>query len=443
MRDNAYLQRLLFTIVTILYWTAMYIYVPILSPYLSAQHYSLQFIGIVIGSYGFIQMLIRFPLGMMSDGLGKRKPFILFGMLTAAVSSLLFLIPGLWVWPLAGRVVAGLCASTWVAFTVMYAAYFSDGQTGKAMGHISVMTVVGQMLGMLLSGWLTEWLTVKAPFVAGAVIGSLGLLLAMMLKEPQRGVFINRKPADADRRTPGETNIAANSEYEIEQTAAPTSGTANTASASQGMTLSKLSKVIRSRSLLQASLLSILAHCVLFITMFGFTPLKAEQLGAGGTGLMLVVLAFMLPHAVASFMTAAWFVPRIGYSATLGIGFLLSAVCTGAMVYAPSLELLIATQAVNGFAQGLHLPLLLGLAIRDAEPSSRATAMGLYQALYAIGMFSGPFLAGWLSEQWGLDSGFLFGAILGAAAALLVWAWAKQEKRSMTRKQQYQKESSL
>ncbi|MDQ6419166.1 MFS transporter [Paenibacillus sp. LHD-117] len=381
-------QRGLFTIVTILYWTSMYIYVPTLSPYLKDSGYSLQFIGIVLGSYGFVQMLVRFPLGLFSDRWGKRKPFILLGMLTAAASCLLFVIPGSWIWPLAGRVIAGVCASTWVAFTVMYAGFFGSGGTGRAMGNISLMTVSGQMLGMLLSGWLTDRFSPDAPFLLGAAVAIAGLLLALLLRE-----------------TPSERN------------------------GQSGMSVAKIASVVRDATLLRVSLLSILAHGVLFITMFGFTPLKAAELGANGTQLTLLVFSFMLPHAIASFGSAAWLVPRFGYWPTIAAGFVVSGICTGLMAAAPSLEWLYVTQAVNGLAQGLHLPLLLGLAIRDVDGSSRATAMGMYQALYAIGMFSGPFLAGWLNESWGLDSGFLFGAMLAAAASLLVWRWAARDRR--------------
>ena len=102
------------------------------------------------------------------------------------------------------------------------------------------------------------------------------------------------------------------------------------------------------------------------------------------------------------------------------------------MIAAPTLGVLIATQAVNGFGQGLHMPLLLGLAIRDVEQTGRATAMGLYQALYAVGMFSGPFLAGWLNGSWGLDSGFLFGAFAGFVAFVLVWHWSRKERKLNT-----------
>ncbi|MCR2805100.1 MFS transporter [Paenibacillus soyae] len=383
----------LFIAVTLLYWTSMYIYLPTLTPYLNAGGYSLSFIGIVLGSYGFTQMLVRFPLGVLSDRLGKRKPFILLGMAAACLSCLLFLLPGGWVWPLAGRIVAGICASAWVAFTVLYASYFESGQIGRAMGRISVMTVSGQMIGMLLSGALSEGFGPRAPFLAGALCGAAGLLLAMLIREPAGGV----------------------------------------ARENGGMSLAQVGTVVRNRTLLRVSLLSILAHGVLFITMFGFTPLKAEQLGAGGVELTLLVFAFMLPHALASFAGSHWLVPRFGSNVTIAIGFVVSACCTAGMIAAPSLGILYATQALNGFAQGLHMPLLLGLAIRDVDSSSRATAMGLYQALYAVGMFSGPFLAGYLNGGWGLDGGFLFGTALALAAAVLTWSWAVKDKREAAR----------
>lgn len=382
-------QKLIFTAITLLYWISMYIYVPTLTPYLSERGLSLQLIGIVLGSYGFVQMFVRFPLGILSDKWGKRKPFIILGMLTAGISCLLFLIPGLWVWPLVGRLMAGVCASTWVAFTVLYASYFGAGQTAKAMGNISFMIVSGQMIGMLISGWLTEGINENAPFILGAIIAGVGLLLAFILKEPK-----------------------------MDQGKQP------------GMSFAMIKKVVKTKTLLQVSLLSILAHGILFITMFGFTPLKAEELGAGGFGLTAVVFAFMLPHALASIVTARWFTPKFGYWGTIGIGFAVSMICTGAMVFADSLWVLIITQAINGFAQGLHMPLLLGLAIRDVALPGRATAMGLYQAMYAIGMFSGPFLAGWLNESWGLNSGFLFGTLLGFFAVLLAWLWALQERKA-------------
>ncbi len=257
---------------------------------------------------------------------------------------------------------AGICASTWVAFTVMYANYFAGEDAARAMGSISVMIVSGQMLGMLMSGTVTDMWGDAAPFITGAVIAGVGLVLGLLLKE---------------RR--------------------------NSRMSGVGITLAMARSTCR-RLLLQVSLLSILAHRVLFITMFGFTPLKAETLGITGYGLTLIVFAFMLPHALASMFTAKWFAPHFGNWVTIRMGFVLSTICTVSIAYTDSFAMLALTQAINGFAQGLHLPLLLGLAIRDVQPSGRATAMGLYQAVYSIGMFTGPFLAGWLNDSWGMKA---------------------------------------
>jgi len=388
MKSTNSQQRIIFIVVTILYWISMYIYVPILSPFLDLQGYSLQFIGIVLGSYGLVQLLIRFPLGILSDMLGKRKPFIIVGMASTLLSCLLFLIPDLWIWPLLGRAVAGLCASTWVAFTVMYASFYEDKDTAKAMGNISVLTVTGQMIGMLMSGWLTQYISTNAPFIGGAIIALIGLILAFFLYEPASG--ITRK---------------------------------------DGMSPVYIKEVIRSKSLLRVSLLSVLAHGVLFITMFGFTPLKATELGANGSQLTLLVLSFMLPHAIAAIVATNFFATRLGHHRSFHIAFAISGLCTIGLIFTPSLPWMYVTQAFNGFAQGLHLPLFLSLVITNVKPQQKATAMGLYQAIYALGMFSGPFVAGILNKEFGINSGFLLGAVLAITGIFCLLLWHSQDKK--------------
>lgn len=377
-------DHFIFIVVTLLYWTNMYIYVPILPSYMQESGYSAMLIGIVLGSYGFTQMLIRFPLGLLSDKLQKRKPFLMIGMLSGALSCFLFTIPDSWLWPLAGRMLSGVCASAWVAFTVLYAAYYASSEATKAMSNISFLTVGGQLTGMTLSGWLSDMLDWNAAFIAGIVIGLTGFVLVLAVREPREGVA--REP----------------------------------------ISVRHLGDVVRTPSLIRVSLLSILGHSVLFITMFGFTPLKATGLGADNGQLTIIVIAFMIPHAIASLMAGRWLAPRFGAWNITALGFALSAICTIAMAYSQSLTMLIATQAVNGFAQGLYIALLLGMAIQPFELNKRATAMGFYQAAYAIGMFAGPFLAGFMNEEFGLDSGFWLGGMFALAALLLTWRWKER-----------------
>lgn len=382
-------DHLVFAAVTILYWVALYVYVPILSPYLESMNASFEFIGIVVGSYGFMQLVTRLPMGIWSDHLRQRKPFIILGMVTGALSCLMFAVFEPLGWTLAARAVSGLSASTWVAFTVLYAGYYAKDEATKAMSSISLLVVIGQLIGMALSGFIAEGYGWKAVFCLGTGVGIIGLVLAFAVKEPPEEV--NRPPI---RRR-------------------------------------DLREVMRNPLLWKVSTLSILGHSILFITMFGFTPSYAVTLQASKQDLSWLSFAFMIPHAAASYLTGRWIAPRYGFRNTILIGFAISGLCTLAIPFTGSLAALTVTQAINGLAQGLHLPLLLGLSIQTIEQNKRATAMGLYQAVYAAGMFGGPFTAGWINGSFGLAGGFYLGAVIGLLSALLTVWWNPKQHPSL------------
>jgi MFS family permease len=83
-----------------------------------------------------------------------------------------------------------------------------------------------------------------------------------------------------------------------------------------------------------------------------------------------------------------------------------------------SLWPLIATQVVAGFGRGVCNPTLMSLSIRSLPSHERASGMGIYQAIYSIGMFFGPPLSGAIADQAGLSSVFVLTAVLCAGAAL-------------------------
>ncbi|MFZ5918539.1 MAG: MFS transporter [Chloroflexota bacterium] len=51
---------------------------------------------------------------------------------------------------------------------------------------------------------------------------------------------------------------------------------------------------------------------------------------------------------------------------------------------------------------GISYPVLMGMSIRHVDDTERTTAMGLHQAVYAAGMFAGPWLSGILADAVGL-----------------------------------------
>ncbi|MBW5444484.1 MFS transporter [Cohnella sp. CFH 77786] len=372
-------RLLLLSAATILYWASMYIYVPILGPYLEFRGIPVALIGFILGSYGLTQIAVRLPLGLYSDAMRRRKPFLIAGMLAGAASCALFLLPGTWGGPLAGRLIAGLCASAWVPFTVLYASFYPANRTGQAMGTLQFLTVTGQLAGMLGSGWLAHWGGYDTAFQAGIVLAAAGLLVVLGIREPA-----------SDAVPAGHTDAH-----------------------------SLRSRVFRSAGLWQVSSLSLLAHGILFITMFGFTPLQAVQMGAGEAQLTGIVAAFMIPHAAVSLVAGRYLAPKFGTKGLILSGFLLTGLFTAAIPYSHSLGGLAVTQGLNGAAQALYFPLLLGMAIQDFPPVLRASAMGLYQSVYSVGMFLGPYLAGGLNALGGLAAGFWFGGLLGLTAAVL------------------------
>ncbi|WP_027084394.1 MFS transporter [Cohnella panacarvi] len=383
-------QHLIFAIATVLYWSTLYIYVPILSPYLEDRGISIGLIGFILGSYGLTQVVTRLPLGMYSDVMSRRKPFLIIGMLAGLISCALFMLPGTWGGPLAGRLMAGICAAAWVPFSVLYASYYPANQTHQAMGTLSFLTVFGQLVGMSASGSLAAWGGWNYAFACGIIVAGIGAIVALFVYEPKTALAQAKAPA-------------------------PTEGTTHNR-------LASLAGIFRSKLLWRVSILSLLAHGILFITMFGFTPLQASELGASKSQLTLIVIAFMVPHAIVSFISGRLLAPRLGSRNVIVAGFLLAAIFTAAIPYSDNLTWLALTQAGNGMAQAMYFPLLLSFAIRPFPAIQRATAMGFYQSVYSIGMFIGPYVAGGLNSMGGLRAGFLFGSSLGLIAAILSWS---------------------
>ena len=72
---------------------------------------------------------------------------------------------------------------------------------------------------------------------------------------------------------------------------------------------------------------------------------------------------------------------------------------------------------------GTVYPVLMGLSIRYVDDSERTTAMGLHQAIYAIGMFGGPAASGVIANALGIRPMFLLTAVVCLGLGLLGVRW--------------------
>ena len=69
-----------------------------------------------------------------------------------------------------------------------------------------------------------------------------------------------------------------------------------------------------------------------------------------------------------------------------------------------------------GMANGLFFPILLGLSIQRVDAAHRSTAMGINQAVYAVGMFTGPWIGGVLADAIGIRAMIAIVAVFSFAA---------------------------
>lgn len=383
MKSNRHI--LLFGIVTALFWFSHYTYMPTFSPYIKSLGASYKMIGIILGSYGVTQMLLRIPLGIISDRLNRRKEFVITGIVLAVVSSL-----GLWLFQdvnliLLFRSIAGASATAWVTFTVLYSSYYDPDKSTKAIGILSAFNYTGQVAGILIGSMTSEFYGPTTAFLVAFAGSIASLLLSFGIKE-------NRDL----KRTP--------------------------------LKISDIGTVLTDRNLILVSLLAVLSQFISFATIYGFTPVVAKQIGATDIELGLLTTIATIPVIFASVMSGTVFTKYLGERNTVFYGFIITVVATVLTPYATNIWMFYVLIFFSGMGRGLTFPLLMGLCIRNFQSSKRATAMGFFQAVYGLGMFIGPLFTGIFSDSFGMLAGFWATGLIGVIGAVITFTMPSEKQ---------------
>ena len=97
----------------------------------------------------------------------------------------------------------------------------------------------------------------------------------------------------------------------------------------------------------------------------------------------------MLTSSLAILVSSSYIVPRLGPRVTVFLSFFAITLGTFVLPFIQSVTILYASQVLAGMGRGASYPILMGLAIARLPDGDKATAMGFFQATYAIGMFAG------------------------------------------------------
>jgi predicted MFS family arabinose efflux permease len=286
---------------------------------------------------------------------------------------------------LVGRAITGLAASTWVPLVVSFSSLFPPNEAVRASALLTFVGSVGQMLATSVTGSLNALGGYGLAFVLAAGTAALAILVVL--------------PAREDRRPPQRPSV-------------------------QGV-----SRLVSRRDVLVPSLLAAVSQYASWAGTFGFLPILAQQLGA--TGITQSVLVSMnIGVVILGNLAATGVANRLGLRRLVTISFVLMAVGLGGAALASSLAIVFVAQFCLGLSQGVGYPVLMGMSIQHVAGGERTTAMGLHQAVYAVGMFAGPWLSGILAEAMGIQPMFGVTACACLVAGVGAARWLAPEPRT-------------
>ncbi len=377
-------ERLLLTIV-FLFWFSVYTYPSFLTTFaVNGLGATKVMAGMIVGSYGLTQMVLRIPLGILSDVLKKRKPFIMagfgFSILASAGLAATAMLAGrenvpqwLAVAALLFRGMSGITAATWVQLSVLYSSGYRGEQVSAAMSRIIVPQCGSQVIAMLIGAQLAGRIGEIHAFLLASAAGLAGLVLLSRVRE-------------------------------IPPTGEP-------------MTVRGLIAVAKNRQLIAGTLLATVYQLVVWATVQGFVQNWARDvIGLTTAQLGYLSVANLLPNTIVSRFSGTVFSRRFGKRTVLMCGF---ACLAGACCLYPqtrSLLSLLAVQALLGTGVGLIMPLTMSGAIEEIPNEKRGAAMGIYQAVYGLGMFLGPVIAGAVIERYSVTASGGISAVSGYTA---------------------------
>ena len=379
-------NRVLFVVV--LFWSALYLHMPYQTVFLLNAGVSADVVGVVVGAYGLSQVFLRIPLGLLADIGGRHKVFLVGGPLfiaLAAVSrTLLTNSTGF----LIANICSGISAATWISYMVYFAGFYPANKMTTSNGRIisanNFGVFIAYIIGLLVySRWGMSFLCIIAFAIA---LGAT--LLISTEKEP-------RKPA----RRPSMAVIK------------------------------ELFGSCMNANLVLFSLIALLVQGLIFATSNSFSGQILNMLGAKSWQLGVFSVISTSAMMTTAYLSSLEPIIRQGRRkfilaafVVLGIGCLLL----------PNTEFIWQVYLIgmmSGFANGFAYSYVTSEAIAQTPVFSRSTAVGFFQAVYALGMCLMPIAVGYLVKRYDIATAYYACAGLCLLAVLTILTVIVKERQ--------------
>lgn len=348
---------------------------PILPLYLVGFGASSTVIGAVMAVFTITATVMRIPIGLLIDRIG-RKPFLIAGVALFAIGNFGYMWAPTVLLMIPFRMLHGI---GWSGCTTAIATLAADiapqKRRGELIGYAAMASSLGGAIGPVAGFALLERFEYAGVFFGAAALLALSLLLAFFLREPKHG------PRESSR------SLKWTEVLVIPETMLP-------------------------------------AIAVAFLS-FGhggiltFLPIHALELGLENPGLWfgLYALCLLLSRPVAGPLS-----DRISRRAVIVPGLILNVMGIGILTLASSPAWLMAAAIVAGFGTGAAQPALMTVAVDQTSPQRRGQSMAQYQCFYDLGIGLGSLTLGAFLDL--VDQNFsLMYSITAVVAVIGLWIY--------------------
>jgi len=355
----------IFYTVSAMYWFSLYSYGSVLSNHAASIGADALMIGAITGSYGIAQIIIRLPIGFLSDKIQNRKYFIGAGIFFCMVSGL-----GLGLSPtpqflLLFRILAGVGAAASLVLPGYMTETFREMDAHHAMGNMSASFKIGRTIAIVLGGVIAHYVGARWAFLAGGIAAGLCLIPWIYL------------PLD----------IKAEEKVSHKN--------------------SKILSVIKDRDLFMSSLIMVFFQFAVFATTYTFTPVIARDMGVNDALIGLLTALFTIMGVLSAVLSGRLMKRVIGPKRTVVFAFLGAGFVFILIPFAMGAIHLFVLQGLVGFFMGFILPIMMAQGMKNIQNGMKDTAMGYLQAIYGLGVLGGPFLTGWVVRSVTIQMGYM------------------------------------
>lgn len=373
----------IFMAIVTLFWFAQYIYIPYQTTYLTGTGVTSGAVGAIVGAYGITQMILRLPVGMSADRIGRHKPFIMIGAAAAGAASLVRVVWCSGTGFLLANLLSGLASAMWISFMVFYTGRYAGKEQQSATGRIVMFNNLGMLLGFIASTLLYARIGMEKICLLSVMAGGLACLLSLLLKEPE---------------TKGGT-----------------------------YTIPELLQVCKGGRIWMFALVALIQQGVQLTTTMSFTNQILKNNGAsdGIVGISSII------YMISAVLFAAFASSEI--CGRKGPGFWIPAVLCVVAAYcilvpaAGSIPMILVLQILPGMSTGILFSYATSEAMQGIPAEKKSTAMGFFQAFYAVGMTTFPAITGKIIGTSGIRSGYGMLAAIAAAGAAGTMLWYRQK----------------